>query len=132
MAFIDLFLGFLINLVMAAIFVLINTGLFLLSGKVSKIISHEDDKVKLDDTVKLKALACGIYAGLAGMVLAYINAIPSAAFPVMILFVLLAIPVVKFVYEKDWKDKELYFMWSIWLFCLFAVFLVIYGITKIL
>ncbi len=132
MAFIDLFLGFLINLGMAAIFILINTGLFFLSGKLSKIISPEDDKVKPGDAVKLKALACGIYAGLAGLVLAYLKLPSALAFPVMVLFVLLAIPVVKFVYEKDWNDKEIYFMWGIWLFCLFAVLLVIYGLTKIL
>jgi hypothetical protein len=106
MAFIQVLAEFFINLILAAIFALINTVLVFVSGKI----------VKIDDNTILKALACGIYTGVAGLVMAY-----ARLTPLSIALAIGLLPTAKFVYEQEWTSKALYRLWFVWIFLLSVI-----------
>ncbi|MDP2749656.1 MAG: hypothetical protein Q8O89_02375 [Nanoarchaeota archaeon] len=111
------FSNFMIYFVIAIMFALINSALFFISGKI----------IKIKEGTFLKALACGIYTGLAGMVLAYFNMLILTVF-----FAVLTLFVINFIYELSFKDKILYLMWLAWVVLILLFSLVVVGIGRII
>ncbi len=113
MAFFQALKDFVFNLALAMLLVIVNSALVVLAASV----------VKVRERNILKAFACSIYIGIVLLISAYVKNIAVVA-------ILLAgmLPVMKFIYEEDWREKTLYFFWGFWLILIMAFFSILFGI----
>lgn len=117
MTFIQLLAEFGVNFLLALLLVVVNTGLVFISGQL----------IKAGENSFLKALACSIYLGIALLITSYVRSIIITG-----IFLLGMLPVMKFVYDVEWKEKKLYLFWTFWLVLIMAFFLTAFGLLRIL
>lgn len=116
MAFGEIAVGFLINIAFALVFALINVGLFYLSGIALKMQS-----------INVKnSLLFGAYIGVASLAMAYINFLP-----VSIVLILCSLPIAKYLLDREWDDKNLYFAWLLWLLMVVVVGFIVILLLRI-